>query len=142
MSKKFLSFLFAIMILAGGLVYEASAQTRRGTVVVRRPVIVRQYVYSPYRYSPYWGSRYWGYTPYAYSGFYDPYYYQTPYQRFLEQRYQAQRELAGNRRELAEHQRKYNADGVLTEKERRELADDIKDVREAEARLRYLNRNY
>ena len=101
-----------------GLVYEASAQNRR-YLTVRRPVIVRTYVYR----DPFWRSRY-----------YDPYYY-SPYYRYQEQRYYLQRELAGNQRELNKHLRKYRADGVITAKERRELADDYKDVRESRARL-------
>ncbi|MCA1590608.1 MAG: hypothetical protein LC730_04780 [Acidobacteria bacterium] len=140
MGKKFLTLMFVVFMLASSLVYEASAQTRGEVRVVRRPVVVRQYVYR----DPLWASRYYGnpYYNYGYSGFYDPYYYQTPYQRFLEQRFYLQRELAGNRRELAEHTRKYRADGVITPKERRELNDDIKDVRNSEAKLRYFSRNY
>ena len=113
---------FALTMLAGGLVTEAEAQRR---VVVQRPVIVRNYVYR----DPFWRTRYYGYSP-----FYNSYYYQSPYERYLEQRYYAQRELAGNQRELAKHQRKYRADGVITAKEARELADDIKDVRESISR--------
>jgi hypothetical protein len=128
--KKFLTVAFATFMLAGGLVYEASAQRR--VVTIRRPVIVRNYVYR----DPFWRTRYYGYSP-----FYEPYYY-SPYLRYQEQRYYLQRELAGNQRELAEHRRKYSRDGVITEKERRELEDDIKDVREATARLRNFSRYY
>jgi hypothetical protein len=126
-----LTFAFALMMLAGGLVTQAEAQRR--VVAVRRPVIVRNYVY----HDPFWRTRYYGYSP-----FYNSYYYQSPYEQYLEQRYYAQRELAGNQRELAEHQRKYRADGVITAKEARELADDIKDVRESAARLRRYSRSY
>ncbi len=129
--KKILTIVFAMLMLSAGFIYEAEAQTRR-VVTVRRPVIVRSYVYR----DPFWRSRYYGYSP-----FYDSYYY-SPYARYQEQRFQLQNELAGNRRELAEHQRKYRADGVITAKERRELADDIKDVRNSEARLRQFNRYY
>jgi hypothetical protein len=103
---------------------------RRGRKVVRKPVIVRQYVY----YDPFWQSRYWGhYGPYAYN----------PYYRYRDQRYRLERELAGNERELAKHLRKYNADGVITAKERRELDDDFKDVRESRERLsRYSRYRY
>ena len=129
--KKFLTIAFAMLMLAVGLVYEASAQNRR-VVAVRRPVIVRNYVYR----DPFWRTRYWGYSP-----FYDSYY-SSPYMRYQEQRFYLQRELEGNRRELAEHQRKYSRDGVITAKEQRELQDDIKDVRESTQRLRRFSRYY
>src|SRR5688572_20724888 len=131
LGKKFLTAAFAAFILSAGLVYEASAQTRR-VVRIRRPVIVRNYVYR----DPFWQTRYWGYSPY-----YDPYYY-SPYMRYQEQRFYLERELAGNRRELAEHQRKYRADGVITAKERRELQDDIEDVQESLQKLRRFSRNW
>jgi len=127
--KKLLTIAFAMFMLAVGFTYEASAQRRR-VVTVQRPVVVRSYVYR----DPFWRSRYYGYSP-----FYDSYY-QSPYQRYQEQRYYLQRELAGNQRELAKHQRKYRADGVITAKERRELEDDIKDVRESMQKLRRLGR--
>jgi len=129
--KKFLTIAFAMFMLAVGFTYEASAQTRR-IVTVQRPVIVRQYVYR----DPFWRSRYWGYSP-----FYDSFY-ASPYMRYREQRFYLERELAGNRRELAEHQRKYRADGVITAKEARELEDDIRDVRRSTERLRRFSRNY
>src|SRR5215207_9421723 len=85
-----LTFAFALMMLAGGLVTEAEAQRR--VVTVRRPVVVRNYVYR----DPFWRYRYYGNSP-----FYNSYYYQSPYEQYLEQRYYLQRELAGNQRELA-----------------------------------------
>jgi hypothetical protein len=118
------------MMLAGGLISEASAQR---VVYVRRPVVVRSYIYR----DPFWRTRYYGYSP-----FYDSYYYQSPYEQYLERRYYLQRELAGNRRELAKHQRKYRADGVITAKEQRELDDDIRDVQRSAQRLRNFSRNY
>jgi hypothetical protein len=118
--KKFLTIAFAMFMLSAGLVYEATAQSR--TRVVRRPVIVRSYVYR----DPFWRSRYYGY--------YDPFY--DSYLREQERRYYLERELEGNRRELAEHQRKYRADGVITAKERRELEDDYSDVARAMQNLR------
>ena len=126
--KKFLTVAFALFMFAGGLVYEASAQQR--VVTIRRPVIVRNYVYR----DPFWRTRY-------YSPFYEPYYY-SPYLRYQEQRYYLQRELAGNQRELAKHRREYSRDGVITENERRELDDDIKDVRKSMAKLRNFSRYY
>ena len=121
---------FTLMMLAGGLVSEASAQR---VVYVQRPVIVRSYIYR----DPFWRTRYYGYSP-----FYDSYYYQSPYERYLERRYYLQQELAGNRRELAKHQRKYRADGVITAKEQRELDDDIRDVQRSAQKLRSFSRNY
>ena len=121
---------FTLMMLAGGLVSEASAQR---VVYVQRPVIVRSYIYR----DPFWRTRYYGYSP-----FYDSYYYRSPYERYLERRYYLQRDLAGNRRELAKHQRKYRADGVITAKEQRELDDDIRDVQRSAQKLRSFSRNY
>ena len=128
--KRFLTIFFAMFMLVGGFTYEASAQRR---VVIRRPVVVRSYVYR----DPFWRSHYYGYG----SPYYDSFYL-SPYQRYQEERYYAERELAGNQRELAEHQRKYRADGVITAKEARELEDDIKDVRKSQARLRNYSRYY
>jgi hypothetical protein len=116
-SKKILTIAFAMFLLMVGVVYEASAQSRR--VVVRRPVIVRSYVYR----DPFWYSRYY------YDPFYDPYY------QARQQRYYLENRVAGNTRELQEHLRKYRADGVITAKERRELEDDYKDVAESRRRL-------
>ena len=128
---KILTIVFAVFMLSGGLLLEASAQRR---VYVRsigtRPVIVRRYIYR----DPFWRSRY-------YSGFYDPYYY-SPYLRQQEQRYYLERELTGNRRELSKHLMKYRADGVITAKERRELADDYEDVRDSTEKLRRFSRYY
>ena len=128
---KILTIVFAVFMLSGGLLLEASAQRR---VYVRsigtRPVIVRRYIYR----DPFWRSRY-------YSGFYDPYYY-SPYLRHQEQRYYLERELTGNRRELSKHLMKYRADGVITAKERRELADDYEDVRDSTEKLRRFSRYY
>jgi hypothetical protein len=127
--KRFLTLVFAMFMLMGMYVYSAQAQT--GRIIVRRPVVVRPY------YSPYWRARYWGY--------YDPFYadlYKTPYERYQEEKWYAQRELAGNQRELREHQLKYRADGYISPKEQKELNDDIKDVQKARARLNRLNGNY
>src|ERR1044072_5905048 len=120
--KLFLTLTFAFVFLAGAFVSSSEAQYRR--IIVRRPVYIR----------PYWGYRY-----------YDPFWadmYKSPYERYLEERYYAQRELAGNQRELAKHRAKYGRDGVITEKERRELADDIRDIARARERLARLNRYY
>ena len=129
--KKILTIFFAMFMLGVGFTYEASAQRR---VVIRRPVVVRSYVYR----DPFWRTRYYGYG----SPYYDSFYYQSPYERYREQQYYLQRELVGNQRELAEHQRKYRADGVITAKEQRELQDDINDVRKSQAKLRSFGRYY
>ena len=139
LSSKFLTLIFAMFMLAGGFVMSAEAQNRGGVTVTRtttQPVVVRRVIYR----DPFWRSRYWGYSRY-YDPFYDPYYY-SPYLRYQDQKIRLQNELAGNRRELAEHLRKYRADGVITAKEERELADDRKDVRNSELRLRQFNSNY
>jgi hypothetical protein len=132
--KRPLTFIFAMLMLTGGTVMTAEAQTRQ-TIIrrpVSRPIIVRRI----YR-NPFYRARYWRY--------YDPFYadlYKSPYERYLEERWYAERELAGNQRELAKHREKYAADGVITAKERKELEDDVRDVQKARARLNRLNRNY
>jgi len=139
LSSKILTLIFSIFVIVGGLAVSASAQ-RSGSVTVQRtttrPVVVRRVIYR----DPFWRSRYWGYSRF-YDPFYDPYYY-SPYLRYQDQKIRLQNELAGNRRELAQHLSKYRADGVITAKEERELADDRKDVRNSELRLRQFNSNY
>jgi hypothetical protein len=123
----FLTLVFAVFLSAGAFVSSTEAQVRR----VVRPVVVYRPIYA----RPYWG----------YRRYYDPFYssfYQTPYERYQEERYYALRELAGNQRELAEHRAKYSRDGVITAKEQRELADDVRDVAKARERLARLNRYY
>lgn len=134
----FFALIFSIFVFAGGLVLDASAQRRGGVSVQgtsRRPVVIRRQVYR----SPFWRSR-WGYSRF-HDPFYDPYF-NSPYLRYQDQKYRLQNELAGNRRELNEHLRKYRADGVITAKEQRELDDDYKDVRESTQRLQRFNREY
>ena len=128
-THRFLTMVFAIVLLTGISAISTSAQTRRGRVI-RRPVIVRQYYYNPY-----WSRNYWGYD------YYDPYFY-DPYYSARRQKYYLENELRGNRRELQKHLEKYNADGVLTAKEREELADDYRDVEKARRRLNEFNRRY
>lgn len=139
LSSKILTLIFSMFVIVGGLAVSASAQ-RSGSVTVQRtttrPVVVRRVIYR----DPFWRSRYWGYSRF-YDPFYDPYYY-SPYLRYQDQKIRLQNELAGNRRELAQHLSKYRADGVITAKEERELADDRKDVRNSEVRLRQFNSNY
>ena len=137
-SRKILTLVFTMFVAAAGFVISVDAQTRRGVTVTRtrsQPVVVRRVAYR----DPFWRSRYWGRR--YYDPFYDPYYY-SPYLQYKDQETRLRQELAGNRRELAEHLSKYRADGVLTDKERRELEDDRKDVANSERRLRQFNGNY
>jgi hypothetical protein len=122
-TKRILTFIFAIVLLMGTAAIAASAQGRGGRRF-HRPVRV-YYVQR----DPFWSWNSWG----------NPYYY-DPYYNERQQRYYMESRLQGNRRELAEHLEKYNADSVLTAKERRELEDDYKDVDRARADLsRYRN---
>ena len=125
-SGKLLTLFFAAFLLIGTIVISTPAQ-RRGVVrVYRRPVVVRPYYYySPLSYWNYWDNAYYG----------DPYFY-DPYLRAQRQKYYLQQELNGNKRELRKHLEKYNADGVITAKEREELEDDYRDVERATRKLR------
>jgi hypothetical protein len=127
-TKGILTFVFAIVLFAAFSAINTQAQTR-GVRIVRRPVIVRPYYgwYNPYRRWNYWGN---------------PYYYYDPYQQLREQQYYLERELSGNRAELRKHLEKYNADGVITAKEREELNDDYRDVEKAQRNLNEFNRRY
>ena len=127
-SRKLLTLIFAIVLFAGLAVADASAQRRGGgRFVQRRPVVVRQYYVR--RYNPYWYWNSWD-SPY----FYDPYLSER------RQRYYLENELRGNREELRKHLEKYNADGVITAKEREELEDDYRDVERATRKLREFDR--
>jgi hypothetical protein len=130
-THRFLTLIFAIVLLTGISAISVSAQRRGGGRIIRRPVIVRNY-YVP---NPYWYRNYWGY------GYYDPYFY-DPYLQARQQKYYLERELSGNRAELRKHLEKYNADGVITAKERAELADDYRDIEKAQRRLNDFNRRY
>ncbi|HEY0048898.1 MAG TPA: hypothetical protein VGB68_06420 [Pyrinomonadaceae bacterium] len=127
-SKKLLTLIFATVLFTGLAVADASAQ-RRGGRFIRRPVIVRQYYVQ--RYNPYWYWNSWD-SPY----FYDPYLSER------RQRYYLERELRGNREELRKHLEKYNADGVITAKERKELDDDYRDVARSQRNLNQFRRRY
>lgn len=124
-TKRALTFIFAILLLMGTAAIAASAQ-RRGGRGYHRPVRV-YYVQR----DPFWSWNYWN-NPY----YYDPYYSER------QQRYYLRSRLQGNQRELNKHLEKYNADGVLTAKERRELEDDYKDVNRARSNLSRYNRDY
>ena len=125
-----------MFIISVGFVVSAEAQSRSRTSVSttqRRPVVVRRVIYR----DPFWRSRYWRY----YDPFYDPFY-RSPYLRLKDREAQLRNELAGNRRELEKHLKKYQADGVITDKEQRELDDDYKDVANAERKLKQFLREY
>lgn len=125
---KFLTLIFATILFIGLAAIDASAQRRGGGArVIRRPVVVgNYYVRDPFRY--------WNYR--------DNSYYYDPYLSARRQRNYLQDELSGNQRELRKHLEKYNADGVLTAKEREELADDYRDVERAKRDLAEFNRRY
>jgi hypothetical protein len=129
-TRKFLTLIFAMVLLIGSMAVIASAQRRGGGRIVHRPVVVRQYYirrHNPFRYWNTWGT---------------PYYYYDPYLNERRQRNYLERELSGNKRELRKHLEKYNADGVITAKEREELDDDYRDVARAERELNRFNRRY
>ncbi len=126
--KVFLTLAFALFLFGGAFVTSTEAQTRR----VVRPVVV---------YRPIYTRPYWGYSRF----YYDPFYsdlYRSPYERYLEERYYAQNQYRHDQKVLTEHREKYARDGVLTDKERRKLADDVSDLQKSRVRLARLNRNY
>jgi hypothetical protein len=139
-SHKLIALAFAAVLLIGGMATSASAQ-RRGGRIVNRPRVVRTYIARPYVVRPY----YYGYNRLWNYGYYDPFYdpyFSDPYLNAQRQRYYLQQELRGNQRELGKHLEKYNADGVITAKERRELDDDYRDVAKAKRKLAEFERNY
>lgn len=105
--KRVVLILSFLMLLFGVMVISASAQRR----VYRRPVIIYHYP------------------------FYDPFYY-DPFYSERQNRYYRERAVESTRRELEKHKQKYYADGVITDKERKELIDDEKDYAEAVRNLR------
>jgi hypothetical protein len=133
-TSKFLTLIFAIVLLVGLSAVSASAQRRyrAGVRVVQRPVVVRQYYVRP---NPYW---YWNSWRRPYYDYYD----YDPYLEARRQQYYLERELSGNREELRKHLAKYRADGVITAKEREELDDDYRDVARAQRKLNEFSRRY
>lgn len=123
-SKHLVVFILSFFFIAGALVIDAAAQSSGNNSAgsqQQRPVVVRRVYYVR---DPFWYDRYrgWGYP-------YGRYY--SPYQAYREQEFYLENRVRGNQRELDEHLRKYNADGVITPKEQEELDDDYKDVRES-----------
>jgi hypothetical protein len=131
-TRKLLTLAFTLVLLISAAAISVSAQQRRvnRSRVIVRPVIVQPYYYS---YDWYW-NRY-------YNPFYRDFYY-NPYVELQRQRNYLQGELNGNQRELQKHLEKYNADGVITAKEREELNDDYRDVERARRNLAEFNRRY
>jgi hypothetical protein len=126
--KLFLTLAFGLFMFGGAFVANTDAQTRR----VVRPVVV---------YRPIYARPYWGFNRY----YYDPFYadmYRSPYERYLEERYYAQNSVQHDQKVLAKNRAKYAADGILTDKERRKLADDISDLQKSRQRLARLGRYY
>lgn len=131
--RHLITIMLAVFVVAGTLVISTSAQTRIRRSV-RQPGVVRYVVVR----DPFWRYRYyrdpfWGY------GYYDPYW-DSPYLRYMDRKYRLERELQGNLNELRKHRAKYTADGYLTAKERRELADDIRDVERSRRKLNAFTR--
>lgn len=129
--KPFGVIVSAIILLSSMVIIssiDASAQRRSVRVSggYYRPIVTRRVYYRPFFYSRY------------YDPFYDPYFY-DPYLRAQRDRYYRQEAVRDAREDLAEHRQKYYADGVLTDKERRKLADDQEDLSKALRRLRAYN---
>jgi hypothetical protein len=124
-TRNILTIAFAAILLLGSAAVSASAQRRGGGRVIVRPVVVRPYYGFRHRFWNSWYDPFYG----------DPYFY-DPYLRAREQQNYLQGDLNGNRKELRKHLEKYNADGVITAKEQKELNDDYRDVEKAERRLR------
>ena len=106
-----------LFILLGIMVINTSAQTRKH---VRRPIIIRQYIYDPF-----WSSRYWGYDPY----------FADPYLRDRRERYYKEKAVKDARRKLRQDREKYNADGILTAKERKKLDKRVEKYNKAVRKL-------
>ena len=125
--KIFLTLAFALFLFGGAFVMSTEAQTRRVVrpVVVYRPIYARPYYYHRYYYDPFYADLY-----------------RTPYERYLEERYYAQNQVRHDEKVLAKNRVKYAKDGVLTDKERRKLADDISDLHKSRSRLVRLGRYY
>lgn len=122
--KRILSSIFAITLLLGTVVVTAEAQ--KGKRGFNRPVARYYYVHSPF-----WGFNHWGYWN-------DPYYY-DPYLREQRTRYYKEKDVRDKREDLAEDREKYQADGYLTEKERKKLAKAERKYQEAVEDLRDYN---
>lgn len=136
-SKYLVVFILSFFFMAGALVTDAAAQTSGNNSAgsqQQRPIVVRRVYYVR---DPFWYSRSWGWWDYPFG--YGRYY--NPYQAYREQAFYLESRVRGNRSELEKHLKKYNADGVITAKEKKELDDDYDDlensIRELESFRRY-----
>lgn len=127
----------AAALFLSTLVISTSAQVRGGVSVRRggsnRPAVRRVIIRRPF-----WRHR-WGYRGW-YDPFYDPYFH-NPYLRHLETKYYREKAVRDARKELRKHREKYEADGVLTAKEREELYENERDLRKAIDKLNRFNRD-
>jgi hypothetical protein len=110
-----------LFILLGIMVVSTTAQTRKR---IHRPIIIRQYVYDPF-----WYSRYWGYDPY----------FADPYLRERRERYSKEKAVKDARRKLKADREKFNADGILTAKERQKLDKRVEKYNKAVRKLAEFN---
>jgi hypothetical protein len=118
--KRFALVFSLLFVLFGATAMDASAQRR---VYVRRPVFYHSY---------YGGGFGWGYNPY----YYDPY-------LAARQEESARRSsVRHDEKVLRNHEEKYYADGVITDKERKKLADDKKDLSHSRRNLNTYYRDY
>ena len=116
LKRSAIIFSLLLVMFGGAMVSTAEAQRRQRAVIIYRPFFHHN----------------WGYDRY----YYDPYY------REARERYYLESSVRGNQNELEKHKQKYLADGVLTDKERRELADDEKDYNNSVNKLNRHNRRY
>lgn len=135
--KRFGIIIPIIALILSTLVISTSAQ-RRGVAIrggSSRPIVARRVIVR----RPFWGHRgFWG------RGFYDPWYdpyFSNPYYRHLETKYYREQAVRNARKELRKHREKYEADGVITAKEREELYEDQRDLQKAVERLNRFNRD-
>jgi hypothetical protein len=126
-AKRFVVLLFAFLMVSTLYVASTPAQTRK---VVRKPVIVRHYVWR----DPFWYSRNWWWNN-------DPYFY-DPYLRLRRERYELEKDVAEERKDLREDREKYLRDGVIDAKEQEKLFKQQQKVDKAIAKLNNFNRDH
>ena len=123
--KRILSSIFAITLLLGTVVVTAEAQ-RRGSGYTKRPVVRYYYVHRSF----------WGFD---HGGYWNDPYYSDPYLMEQRTRYYKEKDVRDKREDLAEDREKYEADGYLTDKERKKLAKAERKYQEAVEDLRDYN---
>ncbi|HLA95808.1 MAG TPA: hypothetical protein VK612_08810 [Pyrinomonadaceae bacterium] len=133
-TKRFGIILAAIVFLSAIVfVAETSAQTRnsiRAGGGSSRPTVNRRVYYR----RPFYRSRF-------YDPFYDPYFY-DPYLSVQREKYYKEKAVRDAKREIAIHEEKYSRDGVITEKERKQMIDDKGDHAKAVRSLQKFNADY